>query len=41
MSRAQVSDDVIADVYPDTGTIYQFGPNDIVYREGPGCFRIG
>jgi hypothetical protein len=36
MSRAQVSDDVIATYIQNTGTIYNLGPNDIVYLKDQG-----
>jgi hypothetical protein len=36
MSRAQVSDDVIATYIQNTGTIYSLGPNDIVYLKEQG-----
>jgi hypothetical protein len=36
MSRAQVSDDVIATYIQNTGTIYSLGPNDIVYLKDQG-----
>ena len=36
MSRAQVSDDVIATYIQNTGTIYSLGPNDIVYLKDRG-----
>ena len=36
MSRAQVSDDVIATYIQNTGTIYSMGPNDIVYLKDQG-----
>jgi len=36
MSRAQVSDDVIATYIHNTGTIYGLGPNDIVYLKDQG-----
>src|SRR5437899_2600381 len=36
MSRAQVSDDVIATFIQNTGTIYSLGPNDIVYLKEQG-----
>src|SRR4051812_34089719 len=36
MSRAQVSDDVIATYIQNNGTIYNLGPNDIVYLKEQG-----
>src|SRR5215471_11188627 len=36
MSKAQVSDDVIATYIQNTGTIYSLGPNDIVYLKDQG-----
>jgi len=36
MSRAQVSDDVIATYIQNTATIYSLGPNDIVYLKDQG-----
>jgi hypothetical protein len=36
MSRAQVSDDVIATYIQNTGTIYSLGPTDIVYLKDQG-----
>jgi hypothetical protein len=36
MSRAQVSDDVIATYIQNTGTIYNLGPNDVVYLKDQG-----
>src|SRR5262245_47842826 len=36
MSRAQVSDDVIATYIQNTGTFYSLGPNDIVYLKDQG-----
>jgi hypothetical protein len=36
MSHAQVSDDVIATYIQNTGTIYNLGPNDIVYLKEQG-----
>jgi hypothetical protein len=36
MSRAQVSDDIIATYIQNTGTIYNLGPNDIVYLKDQG-----